>query len=435
MVDPLLARFDDRDENVRFAVAGVFRTTTDPRIIARLIAFSESANPNAARHADPALQHLFDALLGYRDIAAAPRRQVASAIDVGTPRGRLLAGTGVATTPVGDVLVALRSGKEQLVVFDATAAELAALASDVAAVQRFTANGGWLIAWGVAPDGLASFNRIVGVEHLIRPFRRERVVFPSVRDPLVAGLTISDLAISPSASAAEPTSPRHLEEETFTHVLDHDDIAPFCTYPPWQRFNPGAAQPAPDRDPYNLVNGLTTRDGWRHIFQLSTEPAFLEWDIELPRAETLERIEIINNGLYRFLTRIELSVDGDAARMVPLSLAPVAEVVQTFPLPGERATRVHLKLATWTDGETAPVVGIDHWRIRVRRSQEFHDRVKPLLNIGTLIRYPQGNGGVLLCNLRVPDIETAADAKRLRLVGTLLRNLGAEFAPVSERRR
>lgn len=414
-IDPLLACLDDGDARVSATVGAMLRVTADPRIIARLLAVARTATPNTSRHADPALQHLFDTLLGYREIAAPPRRQVASSIALDSPQGRLLAAAGVAVTTADDVLAALRSKTSGIVVVDATAERLASLAGDLEAVQRFTASGGWLVAWGVAPDGLAAFNRIVGVGHLIRPFRRERVDFTGVRDPLVAGLARSDLAM--------PATP---EDALFTHVLDLDDIAPFCAYPPWQRFNPGAAEPAPDRDPLRLVDGLTTRDDWRHVFQLSTDPPFLAWDVELPRPEAITGIELINNGLYRFLSRIEVTVDGDAARTVPLVLSPATEVVQAFPLAFEGVSRLGVRLAAWTDGETGPTVGIDEWRIRVRRSPAFHERVRPLLTIGAMIRYPQGEGGVLLCNLRVPEQPSAGDTGRRRLLGTVLRNLGAD---------
>ncbi len=42
---------------------------------------------------------------------------------------------------------------------------------------------------------LASFNQIVGHEHLIRPLRMERVTFPPVKDPLTAGLTLRDVVM------------------------------------------------------------------------------------------------------------------------------------------------------------------------------------------------------------------------------------------------
>ena len=53
-------------------------------------------------------------------------------------------------------------------------------------VKAFTDGGGWLMAWGLTPEGLADFNRLVGVEHVLRPFELERVTLPALRDPLLS---------------------------------------------------------------------------------------------------------------------------------------------------------------------------------------------------------------------------------------------------------
>ena len=52
-----------------------------------------------------------------------------------------------------------------------------------------------MVLCGLTPEGLADYNRIVGVEHVIRPFTRERVTFPLVRNPLTAGLTVGDIVM------------------------------------------------------------------------------------------------------------------------------------------------------------------------------------------------------------------------------------------------
>ncbi len=304
---------------------------------------------------------------------------------------------------------------------------MATLAGDVSAVKRFTAAGGWLVAWGVTPESLASFDALVGVDHLIRPFRRERVSLRPVRDSLVAGLCTDDLTMGTSQSIDSWSDRTFAAADTFSYIVDaDDDIAPFCTYPSWKVFNPGQPRPSPDRDPFNLVNGFTTQDGWQYIFQIAIFNAQgLEWDVMMPRPETLTQLELINNGLYGMLTRIEVTFDQDPARTVPLDIAPVKDAVQSRPLPARPCTRMHVKLAGWTEG--AKTVGIDNWWIRIQRSPELRDHVVPLLNIGGLVKYPQGAGGVLLCNLNVPVQEPiAANAvKRLRLVNVLLRNLGA----------
>ena len=68
--------------------------------------------------------------------------------------------------------------------------------------------------------------------------------------------------------------------------------------------------------------------------------------------------------------------------------------------------------------------------VYVKRPEDFDARVKPLLNIGALVRYPMGKGGVILNQVNVKDREAVPDnvQKKRVMVTTLLRNLHAVFA-------
>jgi beta-galactosidase len=152
--------------------------------------------------------------------------------------------------------------------------------------------------------------------------------------------------------------------------------------------------------------------------------------VTLPRQEQPTQLDLIDNGNYNLLNRIELTYDGDVAEPGVVPLKPEKDIVQSFPLPERKATRIHVKLASWEERQGPPVIGIDNWWITVKRSPEFYAKVKPLLNVGALVKYPQGRGGVLLCELNVPEHEQNPEngPKRRALVATLLRNLGAVFS-------
>ena len=77
-----------------------------------------------------------------------------------------------------------------------------------------------------------------------------------------------------------------------------------------------------------------------------------------------------------------------------------------------------------------PLVGIDNLWIRVTRPADFSQRVRPMLNIGAMVRYPMGRGGVVLNNLLVLEKESVPvnAQKKQAIVSTILRNLGATFA-------
>ncbi len=379
---------------------------------------------------DAVAQKLFDNMLAYCATYVPARKPTAVALDEATPRGRLLADSGLSCTHAGDALAAITGGKAQIVVFDATPGNLKLLAGDLETVKAFTAKGGWLFAWGLTPEGLKDFNALVGVDHLIRPFRRERVTLPASRDPVLSGITLADVVLDSGKPIAPWMGQHWAADDTFSYVVDLDDIAPFLTYPPWQFFNPGKKEPDLDKDPYNLVNGFSQTDDWRYILQLPAKAPFLEWDVELPRTETPTQLDIINNGNYRLLDRIELTYDTDPANPVAVQIQPQKDILQSIALPPKPVGKIHVKLASWAESQAPAVIGIDNWWIHVMRSPDFYAKVKPLLNIGALVKYPRGAGGVILCELNVPERETVPGngPRRQALVSALLRNLGAVFA-------
>ena len=132
--------------------------------------------------------------------------------------------------------------------------------------------GGWLVLHGLTPDGLADFNQLVGFEHMIRPFRRERVTLAPVR---------ASAAGRASAWATWPSTPRrqsslasratYVASDTFSYVVDLDDVAPFGT---WDNgFH------------YNFVNGMVSADGWKYI---RNDPAEKNaYILTLPKPQTI----------------------------------------------------------------------------------------------------------------------------------------------------
>ena len=66
------------------------------------------------------------------------------------------------------------------------------------------------------------------------------------------------------------------------------------------------------------------------------------------------------------------------------------------------------------------------------RGPAFRDKVKPLLSVGGLVKYPQDKGGIVLDQLRASDEDLTLESVRKRdnLLRTLLQNMGAEFTEV-----
>ena len=106
---------------------------------------------------------------------------------------------------------------------------------------------------------------------------------------------------------------------------------------------------------------------------------------------------------------------------------------QTFAVnPPRKARRVTLQICRVAvrSGQAARIIGIDNIYLKVQRSPEWQATVKPMLNIGGMVQYAKGNGGVVLCNLNFQETEAVPinKTKKRTILATVLRNLKAPFS-------
>src|SRR5208283_3611370 len=102
---------------------------------------------------------------------------------------------------------------------------------------------------------------------------------------------------------------------------------------------------------------------------------------------------------------------------------------QDFAIPAVKATGLTLEILE-TAEHKVPVTGIRNLWIQVKRSDEFKKKVKPLLNLGVLMKYPLGQGGVIVNEMQVAEKEITNEnrAKQKTILSVLMRNLGAKRA-------
>lgn len=307
----------------------------------------------------------------------------------------------------------------KLAVVSATPSNLRALAADLPRLRSFTAAGGYLVLHGLTPDGLADYNRVVGVEHLIRPFRRERVTFPAVRSPLTAGLTTGDVVLLSGERIFNWTADEYVVSDMFRYVVDLDEVAPFAASP-FFAFD-------------KITNGFVGSDGWPLIidFPAPKDGKPFEVEMTLPRAETVTEYTHVASTNYSPTTGIELAFD-DGKPPAAFALKPTNDP-QTFAIdPPRTARKVTLRITSWqppVPGK-APNVGIDNINLKVARPPQFQATVRPMLNVGGLVHYTQGDGGVVLCNLNFKAAEAVPvnAVKKRTILAALLRNLRAPFS-------
>ena len=122
---------------------------------------------------------------------------------------------------------------------------------------------------------MKDFNKLVGFDHALRPFRMERVSLPPNRDGLTAGLSLRDVALESAEKIYPWAGDRYPAADSFTHVVDLDDIAPFATA---VKYADGWAK---------MTNGLTSADSWKFIFYHDQDAAGLapSWAAKLAREE------------------------------------------------------------------------------------------------------------------------------------------------------
>jgi beta-galactosidase len=322
---------------------------------------------------------------------------------------------GLQARTVSSPVEAIAKPSDGIAVISATPEHLHELAEKLPQVRAFTAAGGTVLFHGLTPAGLADYNRIVGVLHLIRPFRMEKVALRSPRDPLAVGLSQSDIVMNSAQHMFDFNADMFAASDEFSYVVDYDDVAPFAQLP--------------NDYLYNTVNGFVTDDSWKYIcsFDLSHEKP--EYAMTFPRTETFKEIDWIGNAIYHKVQRFSLTFDGKetVAFDVKPDNSPQALAIN----PPRQAQRVELKILDWTkENASAEVVGIDNIWLKVARSEEFTKTVHPLLNVGGLVRYTQGKGGFVLANLLLKSHEEVPEnaGKKLAIFKTLLTNLDAPFA-------
>jgi hypothetical protein len=311
-------------------------------------------------------------------------------------------------------------------VIDATPENLDALAKEQQKLSAFTDAGGWLMLWGLTPDGLAAFNKLVGVEHLIRPFETEEVSLPTIKDPLMHGIRASDLFMVTGLETPGVVPVLMRVGDAWSFAVDYDDIAPFCKFPDYKYWGTeaGAAVPGQPFCPRSLVNDLTYQWRWAFLIKFQADkPEYLKWKIEFPRTETPVQFSITPSmrGGNKMIQKVRLTYGKDAAP-VELSVKELEER-QDFDIPAREATSMTLEIAEWRPPAEEGIVGIMNLWIKVKRSPGFYEKVKPLLaTSGVLMKYPQGKGGIVLNQMRVLKLD-GTQTQKLTIFTKLIRNM------------
>ena len=401
---------------------------------------------NGKLNSDPVAGRLFDNLLNYAAAWQAPASKPAAlAFGAGNPHPALLARLGLQSQTATDPLDALAKAGSGIAVVEGSPANLEALAAHQQQVKQFTDAGGWLVLCGVTPDGLQSFNQLTGVDQIMRPYGLGTYgLGQGAKDPFMAGLSQSDVRLTSDLLmdlTYQGYTKVYLPSPTaFNYVVDLDDMTQFLKLPPPSYWGytataphtsgamGGASGSASNHWPGNLANGLLSSDWWCYAFAIEkNKGAVTSWPMELPRPEKINGFAL-DSEIYCHPTRVTLTFDGDKSNPEVLTMPPGGGY-HSFSFAPHTAKTITMSIDTWDNAFDPGVIGVDEIWLTVDRDQAFQDKVKPLLSVGGLVKYPQGKGGIVLDQLRASDEDLTLESVRKRdnLLRTLLQNMGANF--------
>lgn len=355
-------------------------------------------------------------LINLLDYAAQYRleyRPVAAVVDPQSSFARALNQIGLSFKRTDQPLAALDFKANRLAIIEATPANLKSLADHQARVKAFLDAGGYLIFNGLTPEGLADYNKLVGFDHMIRPFGRERVSFPPQRHPLTAGLTTGDIVMRSGERIFGWTSDEFVASDVFSYVVDYTDVAPFARF----------------EDDFKklMVNGMVNADAWKYIVNLPVEQC--KFRLELPKPQPIASLRWVGNLNYWPATQVTMVFDGKDPCL--LDLKPNDEPQDLEITPPRTGQSIQINITRWQEiaGQRA-ISGLDNLFLYARRPPEFLATVKPLLNIGAMMFYQRGQGGIVLANLLFKENEAVPEnaLKKRAIIAAVLRNLKAPFA-------
>jgi beta-galactosidase len=346
-------------------------------------------------------------------------REVALASGENTQLTKAMDTLGVRYSKATDALGAISDTKVKLAVINASPTNLKQLADNKTRVEAFNKAGGYIVFNNLTPEGLSDYNKIVGFDHMIRPMQRERVTFPAVRDPLLAGATTGDIVMLNGERIFGFIADEYTVSDEFSYIVDYDDVAPFAK----SSFHAYG----------NITNGFVGSDGWPLIINWElpkTEnggfgPALVP--LSLPKPQTITEFTWIGNKNYWIPTKVSLT-SGAGKKTYTVPANDEAQVLEVKPPLASQDFTVAIE--GWQERpDVRPLIGIDNIYLKAQRPADFYQKVKPLLNIGGMMHYPRGEGGMVLANLAFKDSEAVPlnAIKKRNILQALLRNLQAPF--------
>jgi hypothetical protein len=133
---------------------------------------------------------------------------------------------------------------------------------------------------------------------------------------------------------------------------------------------------------------------------------------------------------YNYATQFTLTFDGKETRTFDLKVTDDPQTFAIRPPVTAREVRLKITAVAKNPGHDGDITGLDNLTLKAARPADWARTVRPLLNIGAMVEYPRGPGGIVLCNLLFKGAEAVPlnVTKKRTILAALLRNLKAPFA-------
>lgn len=284
-----------------------------------------------------------------------------------------------------------------VVLMEGNAASLKRVAGFADTVREWANEGNWLVLAGLDGRAVGPLGTLVDLPIIARPFRVERVTVEAREDPLMAGLGNHDVYWEESLTREEAEERRFLHGDrpirgdVFSHVLVYDDIASLS-------------------GPHAVSNGLTARDHWKYILYTGRRIG-----LRFPRRFPVKRVEVLVNEHYKRMREIALTLNGNEDDRLRQEVRGGRAVFEFDERP---VRRMHLEATEFTDLKGRGPFGWDLVRVIRTLPPRLAERMVPLTNPGGMVKFPMGEGGVVLCAVNRDE------PKGKRVLMQLLHNLG-----------
>ncbi len=278
-------------------------------------------------------------------------------------------------------------------------------------VEEYCKNGNWVVIFNINNRSINDFNKLVGFNHRIRKFGREKVLIKDLSEPLLLGLTDRDFSMYSDKVLAPWIKLNWISDKVFTYVVDGFEIASFGG-------NSGKIK--------KVTNGLTNEDFWRYIQYFNADGDSIEFNFKRPEIITKIRIKPTSAPYYK-LKDIEIIFDDNQNDKIIYTCSEKGGFQEINLRNPKKCSKIKINLLNHWPGISARnvnLVGIDIIEIYRKVEKIEKGEIKPLIKPAGIVKYKEGKGGILLVQIDYSSQDNRKNiSKKINIVSTILRNL------------